>query len=484
MDNLKQRTIKSGYTRICSGVTSLLLRVASMTLLARLLEPGDFGLVAMASAFTGILALFSGIGLGAAAVQKPELTHQQSSTLFWLNVAGGAALSLLCIAMAPLLVIFYGNRELFWLTVALGPGFLFAALGAQHAVILQRQMRFGTLTAIELSSFAFSSGFALVLAARGYGPWALVAMNLCVPLLSSLCLLLVVRWIPAGPKRCAGLGSMLSFGGVITLNTIAYYLAATLDKVLLGRFWGPAAIGLYARAYQLTKIPIDSLNTAFGQVAFSAIARVVDDPIRLRNYWKSGYSLVCALSIPLSVAAAVFAGDIIPLLLGPKWIEAVPLVQLLSGGALALGIANPLSWILDGMGLVRRGLALGVGLATPMIIGSLVGLPWGPGGVALSYSIALLVCLLPVIRWSVADSPIAFADVLGAIAAPLCSTAIAAALVLSVRFGSSHLPVLLKLFLEGNLFSWSYLVMLFSRTRSRSLYLELFRALRAARATT
>src|SRR4029077_10195374 len=141
---------------------------------------------------------------------------------------------------------------------------------------------------------------------------------------------LTAGWIPNRPQRRTGIRSMMLFGGALTLNGLVAYVAYNADKVLIGRFWGVDAIGIYGRAYQLINIPTDNLNSAVGEVAFSALSRLQDDPSRLKSYFLKGYSVVLALTLPITIACALFADDIILAILGPKWKEAVVLFRFLA----------------------------------------------------------------------------------------------------------------------------------------------------------
>src|SRR5262249_39079569 len=116
---------------------------------------------------------------------------------------------------------------------------------------------------------------------------------------------LVARWVPGRPRRQSGLRSLMRFGGTMTLNGLVVYIASNFDKVLLGRFWGAEAIGLYGRAYQLIRIPTDNLNGAIGEVAFAALSRIQNDNDRLKRYFLKGYSLVLAVTLPITVACAL-----------------------------------------------------------------------------------------------------------------------------------------------------------------------------------
>src|SRR5207244_4733449 len=167
-------------------------------------------------------------------------------------------------------------------------------------------------------------------ALAGFGYWALVIMTVTLPLVSSVCFWLATAWIPGMPRRRAGIRSMMRFGGAITLVGLLVYIAYNADKVLLGRFWGAEVLGIYGRAYQFINIPTSNLNTAIGQVAFPALSRLQNEPERLRSYFLKGYGLYLSLVMPITLACALFAEDIIRVFFGPNWSSAAPVFLLLA----------------------------------------------------------------------------------------------------------------------------------------------------------
>ena len=194
---------------------------------------------------------------------------------------------------------------------------------------------------------------------------------------------------------------MIRFGSTLTINGIVVYVASNFEKVLLGRYWGADAIGIYGRAYQLIRIPTDTLTGSVGEVAFSALSRLQNDPPRLRSYFLKGYSLVLALTLPATIACAVLAPELISVLLGPKWKEAAPIFRYLTPTILVFAIANPVSWLVMSIGWVMRGFKMSLVIAPVMIASYFVALPYGPKGVALAYSTVMLLWLVPVTLWSV-----------------------------------------------------------------------------------
>ena len=480
MKDLKEKTIRGGSARGTALAAIFLLRVGSLMILARLLEPKDFGLLGMVTAFTGVLSLFRDFGLSAAAIQRAEVSEEQTSTLFWINLLVGALLAVIAAALAPAVSTFYHEPRLFWVTIVVATGFLLNGAGVQHSALLQRQMRFTVLAIIDVASLIVSSAIAIVAAKGGYGLWALVVMTVSLPLSTTIGLWLASAWIPGRPHRGVGIRSMMRFGGILTLNGLVMYIASNCDKVLLGRVWGAEALGIYGRAYQLIRIPTDNLNSAVGDVAFSALSRIQDDPGRLRRYFLKGYSLVLALTLPITIACALFADDIVFVLLGPKWGDAAGIFRLLAPTMLIFAIVNPLGWLLSSLGLVVRGLKIALVIAPLMIASYVIGLPHGPKGVASAYSLAMMLWVIPIIAWCVHRTMISFWDVLVAVSQPLASMIPAAVL----AYGIGHylgygLPHLARLILECSILFLAYFAVLLFVAGQRDFYLDLLRGMKA-----
>jgi O-antigen/teichoic acid export membrane protein len=469
MKDLKQRVIRGGFAKICSQGASFLVRIGSLMILARLLDPKDFGLVGMVTAVTGVFNVFRDFGLSAAAVQRTTVTNEQASTLFWINLSVGAILGLLVVAMAPFVVLFYHEPRLLGVTAALASGFLFNAAGVQHSAILERQMRFTTLSVIDIVSLLTSILVGIGMALHGYGYWALVATT-------TVCAWLTTAWVPGRPHKGSGVRSMMRFGGTLTLNGLVMYIATNFEKILLGRFWGADAIGIYGRAYQLVNIPNDNLNSAAGGVAFAALSRLQDDPSRFRSYFLKGYALILSLTVPITVACALFASDVIFVFLGPKWKSAVTIFRLLAPTTLAFAIINPMGWLLMSLGLVRRGLKMALVLAPVMIGGYVIGLPYGPRGVAFAYSAMMTVCAIPLIAAAVRGTVISVRDILLTVCRPLLSGIVAAGLVLGLQFWyGPFLSPLPRLVLGVALVLAGYLGMLLYVMGQKQFYLDLLR---------
>lgn len=199
MKDLKGSAIRGGLARLCALCTSLVVRVVSLLVLARILSPSDFGIVGMVMAFTGVLVTFRDFGLSSAAVQRDKVTEQQISTLFWINLTIGALLGLAGAAVAPAVADFYGRPELLLVTMCLAFAFFINSAGVQHSALLQRQMRFTALSLIDVFSLIFGNVVAIAAAEAGYGYWSLVALAVATPLAATSGYWFVSAWVPGLP---------------------------------------------------------------------------------------------------------------------------------------------------------------------------------------------------------------------------------------------------------------------------------------------
>ncbi len=456
---------------------TFVLKIGSTAILARILEPRDFGLVAMVTAITGILALMKDAGLSLPTVQRATITDAQLSTLFWLNVLVGVVLTAACAGLAPLLARFYHESRLTALTLGTAPGFLLSALGVQHNAILMRQMRFPACAVIDVISIIVSVVVGVGMAYFGYGCWSLVGMSLALQASASLGAWIAADWIPGRPQYDTDIGSMIRLGGALTLNSIIIYVAYNVDKVLLGRYWGAGAVGAYGRAYQLVNIPTENLNGAIGGVALSALSRLQGDPVRLRAYFLKGYSLIVALTVPATIACAVFSQEIVAVLLGPKWGESAIIVRLLAPTILAFALLNPTFWLVFSAGMMGRSLRMAVVIAVLVITAYLIGLPYGPRGVAAAYSIAMSAWVIPHMMWCVHGTAIRLRDLALAAGRPIAAGLIAALVCVGFRLsGGDQLPSLLRLLIGGSILMGSYGLVLLYVMRQRAFYVDLFRS--------
>jgi O-antigen/teichoic acid export membrane protein len=430
----KARAVRGGAATVLGQGVNMALQVGTMIILARLLSPTDYGLQAMVLTLTNFLSLFKDAGLSAASIQRENLTHEEISTLFWINVAVGTFLAILLASVAPLLADFYKEPRLLRITLASASIFVFNSLGVQHIALLNRTMRFGAWVKIDVSANVIGATVAIGMAALGFGYWSLICQNISIPIAAMTGSWIAMPWLPGRARWTPALRSMVRFGGTVTLNSIVTYVAYNTEKVLLGRFWGAASLGLYSRAYQLVSLPVQQLMGAVGAVAFPILSRMQTDAERLRRSYLKSHSVVVAITVPVVISCALFANEIVRILLGEKWIRVALILRLLSPTILVWALINPISWLLRSTGRVVRSLKIALLICPVVILGVVIGLSRGPAGVALGYSLAMVLLAVPAVAWAIHGTGITNRDYWDCIKRPLLAGAIAGVTAWLIQF--------------------------------------------------
>ena len=392
--DLKERTVRGGVLTLTSQGTQFVLQTVSTVVLARLLTPAEFGLVAMVTAVTGLASAFADFGLSEATIQSDDISHDQVSMLFWINLAVGLGLMVITAALGPLLSWFYREPRLTNIALVMSLMFFFGGLRVQPNALLRRQMRFGAMAVRDITAYVIAVPAAILMARKGAGYWALVAMPFILNFIQMALSWLMVRWTPSLPRRDVSVRSMLAFGGNVSASYLVTSLNRSADGALVGWYWGAGPLGLYSRAYNLLMLPVRQLSAPAGSVAVPAFSRLQGDPERFARYYLRCASLMMWICSPLFGFLFVAAGPVIALALGRQWGEAAPVFKILAISALAQLFLEMSIWMLVSRGLGGRLLLLLL-VISPMLIGSfLVGLPYGIKGVALAGALAQ-VAILP-----------------------------------------------------------------------------------------
>jgi O-antigen/teichoic acid export membrane protein len=416
---LAQRVARGALVTLASQWGGFVLRLGSTAILARLLSPDDYGLVAMAVAITGLAALVKDFGLSAAVIQREDLTAAQVNALFWINTLIGLGLACLVAAVSPLIATFFGRPELTGITLALAGALLIGSLAVQHQALLSRQMRFGWISSIEAASLLAGIVAALAAAALGAGYWALVAQQVVATVARSVLLWVASGWRPARPGLAPGLRALMVFGGQFSLFNIVNQSALNLNQVLIGWLAGAGPLGLFSRAYQLLRLPVQQINTPLARVAVPALSCLQGDVGRYRTYYTGALAAIALIALPGIAAAAALSEEIVLVMLGSEWLEAAEIFQVLAFGGAVVVLANTTSWLYVSTG--RTGAQLTWALVSRPIIAAagVIGVQWGAYGVAMAYTVAEYVLVLPLFASAVRNTPVGMGDVGRAVWRPL-----------------------------------------------------------------
>ena len=454
--DLKGRSVRGGAVTMAAQGARFFLQMGSTIVLARLLTPQDFGLIAMVTAVTGFVMMFKDMGLSMATVQRATIDHRQISTLFWINVVLSLCIMLVTAALAPGIAWLYGEPRLTWITLALAGAFIFGGLTVQHQALLRRQMRFGALALVEIISMSVGIAAAIITASYGAGYWSLVVMQLARAISIAVAVWFACDWRPGLPQRRAGVRKMLSFGGNLTASHILIYLVRNLDNILLGVVWGAGAVGLYSKAYGLLMLPIRQVNGPLTAVAIPALSSLQNNPDGYHRYYVKAIAILAFLSMPLIVFALCSAKEVVLLILGQQWVEAIPIFRALAPAAIMGSLNVVTGWGFVPLGRTDRQLRSSCFGSTLTIIAFFIGLRWGALGVAVAFSSAVLIKRLPQIIYAYHGTPLRLIDLGSVLWRPALACLIAAAMVTGVDVNIIVHNLFLKILLQGIIFVSCY----------------------------
>lgn len=480
-DELRRRSVRGGMTLVLAQGGGHVIRLLMTLVLARLLTPGDFGRVAMVAAVIGIAQVFLDLGLSVVTAQRPHLTSQQASTLFWFNTAFGGIVATLCALAAPLIARFYDDPQTVSITLALAGGFFLNGLATQHRALMRRMLQFTRLAKLNFLSVACSATVALVVAFEGGGFWALVAYALTDDLVSGVLAWRYCRWRPGPPQLDRETLNMLSHGGHVTAFSLMGYLSRNLHNVLIGRLFGNAAVGLYGRAIGLVNVLQSYAGSAIEAVALPALSQLRGDPAQFRSYYLKALRTAMLPAAPLACFASAWSSPIVEVLFGPQWTATATLLQILSLSLLAQPVLYSSGWLFLARGRSREMMRWGF-IGWGFLIASLIaGSQLGLAGLATSYTAAFIALVVPGMVYATQGTTLTLWDVLRSWAPATSSAATATVVTLLAEPALPWTVPVVHLILVGAIFGACYLTLLSTVFRQWPLIAEILSHLQLRR---
>lgn len=352
--DLKTQALEGVKWTTLSMVVVTVFHLLQLAVLARFLEPTDFGLMAILMVAIGFSQAFMDMGVSNAIIQRQHITHNQLSSLYWLNIASGIVLAGIVVLLAPLIAVFFEESRITELLIILSSVFVIVAIGNQYRVLCQKELQFNRMAKIEMSSALLSFVVAVYFAVEGWGVYALVFAMLTQALVSSV-LFLVVGLKEHHPPTflyChADLQGFYSFGLFQMGERSVNYLSAHIDKLLIGKMLGFQAVGFYNMAWQLIIFPLAKINPIVDKVAFPVYSKVQDNPEALSRYYSMNIKALSLITIPSLAFLVFFSYDVVRFVFGPGWEQSASLVTVLAfvgigktlggpGGALILALGR------------------------------------------------------------------------------------------------------------------------------------------------
>ena len=375
---LTARVVKGSAWVISGNASALLLRVAFLGILARLLNPAEFGLMAIGVTFAAVATLFGNSGLSQTLVQRQDLRSDHISTAAIFSGAMGLALCLLTILVAPAAQSFFRMPGLAAVLSVLSLSFVLQVLAIVPQALLMRAMKFRTLAAIDLLSYALGYGVvSCLLAWLGFGVWALVAGTIAQVAISTASVFKRAEYGFSLRFSLTAFKELLATSLWFSSAGIANLVAQQAPNLMIGRMLGAEALGFYRSSYQLMSVPARAMGRATQYVGLPSLARIQDDRERLRRAFLRGTRITALVGIPASVLVPLFAPEIVSVLFGHKWLPVVPLLIVLGSGTyFRLGYRVPMT-ILNAIGMVRSTVRIQVIYAAAVVLGCLVTASFG-----------------------------------------------------------------------------------------------------------
>ena len=392
---LKLRALRGASITVFARACVVAIHTIGTIILARLLNPSDFGLITMVLTFSLLLGNFGPNGLTEAIIQAKEINHKQLSTLFWVNTGINTLLALLLVAVAPVIVWFYKEPRLTSIIIAIAAANLVGALSVEHLALLKRQMEFYSISANEVTAAIGSVALPIILAKLEWGYWALAAKWVIYPLMITAGAWILCGWRPGPPARRAGVGPMLRYAFNAYGNFIVSYLRRNVDKMFLGHSYGSQPLGCYDRAYHLSSMLPTQIIGPLSAVAVSTFSRISDDSEKYRHSYIKVISSLAFVGMPLSAALVLVSNDLVLLLLGPQWKEA-GIIFFAFG--LSMGVTmiyRTHNWLHLSLGTTDRWFRWSIVEFVVTALCLLIGLQYGPLGVAVGFSLSFYILIGP-----------------------------------------------------------------------------------------
>lgn len=329
--NLTTTTIQSMTWTTAATVVNAVMQIGYTAIMARLLPPAAFGLVALAGVVLRFGGYFSQMGMAQAIIQKPELTEEDIRAAFTSSALLGALFAGFTILGAPMARLLCAQPEVVTLVRVMALDIFLLGLTTTAISLLRRRMEFQTLAKIDIVSYVLSyGGIGVGMAWGGFGVWSLVCASLGQTVIMGLIayaatfhsVRLYFSWAHYRP--------LLSYGGRISITGFLEFMTISLDTMVIGRVFGAAVLGIYNRGYMLINLPLYLIATSISKVVFPAFSQLQADVNKLRTVYVASITLVAALVLPLSAGMAVAAPELVRSLLGPGWDASVPVLRLMS----------------------------------------------------------------------------------------------------------------------------------------------------------
>jgi polysaccharide transporter, PST family len=373
-------------------------KIAVAVVLARLLTPHEYGIAGMVLVLTAFQPVLSGTALASVLVQRNTLTEADRSTVFWMCGGVGLLATVAGIALSGPAADLYGDPQVQPLFAATSCVFLISALGVAQSHVLMRDMDFRALELRAMAGVVVGAVLAIAAAVEGYGAWALVVQQLGTFATGTLLLWVFSSWRPRLRFSRRSMREVKGFGARVSGTMALTQLTQNTDNVLIGKFLGAAPLGAYALAYNVILAPFSRLTSPLFEVLYPVFSRLQDDRARLRSVWLRVLRVLVVVAAPSMLVLVAVGPDMVPVVFGPQWDAAAPVVQILAVVGIAIAVQGLNSLLLQSVGRTRQLFWFAIASFASGLVAFVIGLQWGIVGVAACFAVATAI-VQPVYLW-------------------------------------------------------------------------------------
>jgi PST family polysaccharide transporter len=395
MSDFRDRTISGITWSIVSRSGRLVLTFVIGVILARLLSPREFGLVAMITVITSFAAIFSELGFSAALVQKQDVGETHLSSVFWLNLGAGLVLTLLFVAGAPLIARFYQEPMLAPLTMLIAMNFVISSLNIVQNTLFTRSLNFQILAIVEICALAVAGAVSITMAYTGFGVWSLAVQSVIVSAVTALLLWLLSDWRPSLLFHWAAIKDLLGFSVNMFGTKVLNYWVRNIDYLLIGRVLGSNPLGIYNRAYDIMLFPLVSVSRVLSRVMFPSFSIIQEDKGRVSSLYLKITRTIALITFPMMLGLFVTVEPFVLTVFGAQWAAMIPVLRILSLVGMPESIGTLTGNLYLSQGRADLEFKVGLFVKINVILGIVIGLRWGIVGVAAGYAIASFVNAYP-----------------------------------------------------------------------------------------
>ncbi|MDP2688968.1 MAG: MOP flippase family protein [Deltaproteobacteria bacterium] len=382
---IREKIIRGSAWTMLSNIGANLTTFAVLIVLARLLSPDDFGIVAITSVFTGIVTLFQDLGMGAAIIQRKEINDEYLSTSFVVSLAAGIVIAAALVLASPLIASFYGEEVLKPVLMVSAAGFVLSPFVSTHTSILTRRLEFRKITGIHLATQALSGAFSITLAFYGSGVWSLVLGRLLAQPLLIPAVWSITGWRPRPVfvRKC--FNDLFGYSSNLLGFNIINYCARNFDNLIIGKYLGAQILGYYSVAYNLMLKPLQLISWSIGKVLFPVFSTIQDDIERTRAVYLKVIRSISLVTFPMMTGLVMVSREFVLTVYGSRWEGAILPLQLLCIVGALQSIGTTGGVIFNSRG--RPDLTLKIGsVASFVTVGAfLMGIRWGLIGLIIAY---------------------------------------------------------------------------------------------------